>query len=109
MTTVQRLASGVVLLLAFSSVQAQKATAQSEQPRYEWAACLFNTNEVGEDRLRCGYLTVPENRASPVGRTLRLAVAVAESSTPEAQNDPAVFLNGGPGGRSLPFPGCDAL
>lgn len=86
----------------FSSIQAQEATAQSEQPLFEWAECPFNPDVVGETRLRCGYLTVPEHRASAAGRTLRLAVAVAESTTPEVRIDPVVFLNGGPGRRSLP-------
>jgi hypothetical protein len=50
---------------------------------------------------RCGYLTVPENRSTDTGRTIRLAVAIvpARSSTPAP--DPIVHLTGGPGGVAL--------
>jgi pimeloyl-ACP methyl ester carboxylesterase len=50
---------------------------------------------------RCGYLTVPENRSTDTGRTIRLAVAIvpARSSTPAP--DPIVHLTGGPGGIAL--------
>lgn len=96
-----RLLKAMIPLLAFSSVHVQGAIAQSE-PHFEWTTCRFDTKEVGEARLRCGYLTVPQNRATATAHHLRLAVAVAESKTPEVENDPVVFLNGGPGGRSLP-------
>ncbi|MFD8756964.1 alpha/beta fold hydrolase [Kitasatospora sp. NPDC059577] len=54
----------------------------------------------------CGTLEVPENRAHPHGRTVRLAVAIvpAASATPAA--DPVVFMEGGPGGDAfgnIPF------
>ncbi len=48
--------------------------------------------------MTCGYLTVPENRNRPDGRTIRVFVARAPavSATPAA--DPLVVLVGGPGG-----------
>src|SRR5689334_18569686 len=48
--------------------------------------------------MTCGYLTVPENRSRPAGRTIRIFVAKAPaiSATPAA--DPLVVLVGGPGG-----------
>ncbi|MFF4653293.1 alpha/beta fold hydrolase [Streptomyces sp. NPDC001380] len=48
-------------------------------------------------RARCGHLVVPENRALPGGRQLRLAVAVVPSRSPAPHGDPVVFLPGGPG------------
>ena len=56
--------------------------------------------DLGAD-FSCGYLTVPENRSRPDGRTIRLAVArvKAVSSTPAA--DPIVYLQGGPGVSAL--------
>ena len=48
--------------------------------------------------MTCGYLTVPENRSRPNGRTIKVFVARAPavSATPAA--DPLVVLVGGPGG-----------
>jgi pimeloyl-ACP methyl ester carboxylesterase len=48
--------------------------------------------------VQCGFLTVPENRAKPSGRQIRIFVmrAPAVSTTPKP--DPIVYLSGGPGG-----------
>ena len=54
---------------------------------------------------RCGYLSVPENRARPDEARIRLAVAVFPPRSTE-KYPPAVYLEGGPGGEaleSLPF------
>ncbi|HEY3675069.1 MAG TPA: alpha/beta hydrolase [Candidatus Tumulicola sp.] len=50
---------------------------------------------------RCGYLTVPENRSKPKGRTIRLAVAILPSKTKPAKPDPIVFVAGGPGEAAI--------
>ncbi|SDO55135.1 LysM domain-containing protein [Streptomyces sp. cf386] len=47
--------------------------------------------------VRCGSLVVPENRARPSSRTLRLAVARVPSASPKPHPDPIVFFAGGPG------------
>ena len=46
----------------------------------------------------CGSLTVPENRANPNGRTIRIAVARVPAATATPRPDPIVYLTGGPGG-----------
>ncbi|MCA9876942.1 MAG: alpha/beta hydrolase, partial [Thermomicrobiales bacterium] len=46
----------------------------------------------------CGYLTVPENRANPNGRTIRVAVARVPAVSATPRPDPIVYLTGGPGG-----------
>jgi pimeloyl-ACP methyl ester carboxylesterase len=54
----------------------------------------------------CGYLTVPENRSTPNGRTIRLLVVRAKAATATPKPDPIVFLHGGPGGiASIEAPG----
>ncbi len=53
------------------------------------------------DRLRCGFVTVPERHANPTGPTIRLAVAQIRSDRPQAQPDPLVMAQGGPGGSTL--------
>ncbi|HEY0735038.1 MAG TPA: alpha/beta fold hydrolase [Herpetosiphonaceae bacterium] len=53
--------------------------------------------------LDCGYLTVPESRSNFTGKTIKLAVAIMRSPNPNKAADPAVFLQGGPGGATLPL------
>lgn len=49
----------------------------------------------------CGFLTVPENRSIPDGRTIKVAVARAAAQSPQPRPDPLVYLTGGPGGSGL--------
>lgn len=53
------------------------------------------------ETARCGYLVVPENRSTPGGRTIRLAVAIVRSAMEPAQPDPVVFMTGGPGAAAI--------
>ena len=48
--------------------------------------------------VRCGYLTVPEDRSKPDGRKIRIFVARAPATSPNPKPDPLVVLSGGPGG-----------
>ena len=50
---------------------------------------------------RCGFLVVPENRAKPNGRTIRLTVGIVPAASPHPAPDPIVYLAGGPGGFPL--------
>jgi pimeloyl-ACP methyl ester carboxylesterase len=57
----------------------------------------------------CGYLTVPENRSVPNGRTIKLLIVRAKAATATPKRDPIVFLHGGPGGiASIEAPGIIA-
>ena len=57
----------------------------------------------------CGYLTVPENRSAPNGRTIRILVARVKAATDAPRPDPIVYLAGGPGGAgTLGAPGVVA-
>src|SRR4051812_38422221 len=49
----------------------------------------------------CGYLTVPEDRGKPDGRTIRLTVARVKAASATPQPDPIVYLEGGPGLSAL--------
>ncbi len=49
----------------------------------------------------CGYLVVPENRATNSERTIRLLVAIVPAKSPTPAPDPIVFLVGGPGGAAV--------
>jgi len=71
----------------------QQGAASAELPRFEPDACWFR---MPRDRdMTCGWLVVPENRAKPAGRSIRLAVTIFE---PDRERHPPVFyLTGGPG------------
>ena len=47
-------------------------------------------------RVDCGFVAVPESRARPTGRTIRVAAAVMRAPSPRPKHDPIVFLDGGP-------------
>lgn len=76
------------------------------EARYEPSACPdpnlpgFPSLDLGPE-YDCGYLTVPEDRTRPDGRSIRLAVArvAAVAATPGAA--PLVYLDGGPGSPAL--------
>lgn len=51
--------------------------------------------------VRCGTLTVPEDRAAPNGRTVGLPVAIYKSTGANPAPDPVIYLEGGPGGHAV--------
>jgi pimeloyl-ACP methyl ester carboxylesterase len=51
--------------------------------------------------VKCGYVTVPENRSNPTGATVQLAVAIFKSPNVQIDPYPVIRLDGGPGGPSL--------
>src|SRR5690242_15245670 len=55
---------------------------------------------IGSAAAVCGTLSVPEDRATPAGRTIDLRVAVLPATGPTVRADPVVFLDGGPGGAA---------
>lgn len=83
-----------LILLSGFSIQAQSESL----PVFEPGPCLANFTSGNVD---CGTVTVPQDRAHTEERTVRLAVAVfrARSTTPAP--DPLIFLDGGPGARTL--------
>lgn len=77
-----------------------RATAQAPaptDPRFVEGPCPFAVPAGAEARIRCGYVGVPEDRARPDGRQLRLAVAVLAPTGPDPRPDPVVRIPGGPG------------
>lgn len=67
------------------------------------AACRFVLPENIQqgERVDCGYLTVPEQRADPDTRLIRLAVAIFHPPGGVTQPDPLIYLSGGPGASVL--------
>jgi pimeloyl-ACP methyl ester carboxylesterase len=72
---------------------------QVDRPRFETTDCWFE-EPSGQD-VECGYLTVPEDRRQPQGKTIQLAVARFKSDSANPEPDPIVYLEGGPGGSPL--------
>lgn len=70
-----------------------------QSSRFESAPCPTTYGALKD--TRCGFLVVPEDRAHPTARTLRLAVALVRSASPTPHPDPIVFLTGGPGADAL--------
>lgn len=99
-----RVARGLALIvalgLAVSTAAAQPASA-GDTPRFEDTTCPFTAPPEVLARFRCGDLHVPENRAEPNGRRLRLRVAILKSTSRTPRPDPIVFVNGGPGTTTL--------
>src|SRR6185369_10802062 len=65
---------------------------------FESTACEMPL-PAGQDpaNVACGWLTVPENRHHPEGRTIKLAVVTLRATGATAETDPLVMLSGGPG------------
>jgi pimeloyl-ACP methyl ester carboxylesterase len=88
----------VLCALAISLVFSPVAKAIAET--YHETPCPFDTSTLIVP-VRCGLLTVPENRTSSDSRPITLAVMVAESPNPRKADDPMVYLTGGPGESAI--------
>ena len=51
--------------------------------------------------MRCGTYTVYENRDAGAGRTIDLSILVVKAIEADAEPDPVVYFEGGPGGSSV--------
>ncbi|MFD9357545.1 alpha/beta hydrolase [Streptomyces sp. NPDC060031] len=66
--------------------------------RFEPGPCPKTAEPIEElNGARCGTLTVPENRAKPSSRTIKLSVAIVPAAADTPKPDPIVWLAGGPG------------
>jgi hypothetical protein len=86
-----------LVLAGVGPATAQEHSTNPATRRFEAGPCPFKADEQILAQVRCGYLIVPENRARPDGRQLRLAVAIARSASATPRPDPVVLLSGGPG------------
>lgn len=83
------------------------ATPSPSPARFVFGPCPKTAEPVPElGKARCGSLEVPESRARPGGRTIRLAAAIIPAVSAKPAAEPVVFLAGGPGGETfddIPF------
>jgi pimeloyl-ACP methyl ester carboxylesterase len=96
----------VIVALALFFVTADHPTLRAQESDdalgFAFHECPFTVPNHYE--IDCGYLTVPEDRTeADTNRTIQLAVAIIHSYSSSPLPDPVVYLNGGPGGSSLPI------
>jgi pimeloyl-ACP methyl ester carboxylesterase len=104
-----KLGAGIAALamLASSAVAQQgvQATQQSSpQPKLAEMPCshMFGTFDgVARDAVRCGTVTVPQDRAQPKNQKLLPVVLPVILYSPAAKGTPVVFLAGGPGESAI--------
>ncbi len=100
--------SAIVVIFAASSALLLH-TGSSQTPgrpvtdSFRYAACPFEPGAgiIEGKEVRCGYLTVLEDRSHPGGSTIQLAVAIFKALHSNSSSDPVIFLQGGPGGGIL--------
>lgn len=92
-----RLLLWIVVLLLVMGAGAPASAQPDASVFYAEADCPFPAPE----RVSCGYLTVPEDRAQPDGYTVELAVAIIHPRSSSPYPVPVVYLEGGPGGSAL--------
>ncbi len=66
---------------------------------FEDSECPFEIPDGAE--VRCGFAIVPEDRSSDPSHTIRLAVAIFQSSSSKPAGYPVMFLQGGPGAQAV--------
>lgn len=91
-----------LMVVACATMGCQSDPSAAGAVPLEWTACPFDLTDLDTVRIRCGYVTVPENRDRDRGRRLRLAFAVIHPSAPgNADAAPILQLSGGPGGTGF--------
>lgn len=100
----------VLVLIALSlatqgaSAHAQPTPQAGSTGAFTLTDCKLDTG-VGTPKrpidARCGTFQVPEDRATPGGRKLDLAVVVLPARDPAAKGLPIFHLEGGPGGSAI--------
>jgi len=73
---------------------------QKAAPRFEPDKCAIEVPKQ-ETHVVCGYLIVPENRATKNGPTIKLPIVILKTESPNPKPDPVLKTLGGPGGSSL--------
>jgi pimeloyl-ACP methyl ester carboxylesterase len=74
-------------------------TTQHYTAVFESAPC--NIEVPVQAKINCGFVIVPEDRSGDVTDTVRIAVAVFQSTSGTAKPDPILYLQGGPGGKAI--------
>jgi len=87
----------VVLLLA--PVSSSWSVALAIVPRFESTTCKHTLEP--NSTTQCGYLTVPEDRGKPYGKTIQIYVGIFKNPNGASGNEPVFYLIGGPGATTV--------
>ena len=99
----------IVVATALGRSPTHGRAATNQEPRFERSPCV---DVAPDERIDCGTLLVPENRAKPKSLSIRLPVMIFRSRAATPARDPVLFMPGGPGlsavagrksGNDLPF------
>jgi len=89
-----------LLLLALTALSIHGAqTPPASRSHFERAPCPIDVAQ--DEKIDCGLLVVPENRAKINSRTIRLPVMIFRSRAVSPAADPLLFMAGGPGGSTV--------
>ncbi len=94
----------LILVAALLAPLAAPRPAVAQAPiRFDPADCMFTLplGAQADDRVQCGYLTVPANYQDESQGSIRLAVAIFKSTGQSPTPDPLVMAQGGPGGSTI--------
>lgn len=76
-----------------------EAFGQNSVPRFETSDCAVPIPK--DEKIKCGYLIVPEDRTVKNDKTIRLPIIILQSDNPNPKPDPILRTLGGPGASSL--------
>lgn len=99
----RRVVVGVLLSLLIGVV----THAQSDYtPTVEYLRCQngLPAGDISGETALCGEVTVPMNRADLDGATVTIPFVVFKAYNDTPQPDPVVYIIGGPGGSTTPYP-----
>jgi pimeloyl-ACP methyl ester carboxylesterase len=93
-----------MLSLLFSGANTESMLAQNEAPEPERSGllpsqCPMTLRDVYD--TECGILIVPEDHTKPNSPSIQIAVAIVHSPNDNPAPDPILFIDGGPGSRTL--------
>lgn len=84
-------------LIFFLAILVLAAIPFHSKSQIEWKPHPIELDDEIKDRVRFGYLPVPENPNNPDSREIYMAFTVIESTAENPLPDPVIFLPGGPG------------
>src|SRR5881409_1939429 len=92
------LAPALVLLLVTCAAFACSGSGDSSRSTFAYHACdvALPAGQVDGETVRCGTLTVLEDRLAPERGTIQLPVVIFKASGKTTARDPLIYLGGGP-------------
>lgn len=91
--------ASLIILLGGHQERAVAADHAMARSTFQTSACAVPV--PADEKIECGNLSVPENRAKPGSRLISLPVMIFRSTSATPAPDPVVYLPGGPGLSSI--------